>query len=448
MRHALISFLVVSASCSDASRVLPADAPPTAIIVVPDTTPVNGTRLRASWFQAREGARIFLELTDSTTGAACLEAPAADGQVRCLPRSGSSAFADPDCTQPAARIFVGFGSPPPLVSLQRSDGYHVYRTGEQLGITYSHTAGGPVDCAPDFHGIAPGDAFVRVGEEVSSSDFVAVEERDEPIGGRLAMHMIEGADGTRLFIRLDDEDLGTACAVKEATDGTLRCLPGNQPYDFFYTDSACADMAHAVVSGTNSPPFLANVLGCTGIQIQVVDVGDAVAAPATTFMLDQDGECFAATALGPTTHAVVPLPPERFAEVWRDGRPAGSRRLEPARSTPDRTPDRFFDRTLDTDCFPIPDASGSYRCWPDTIVETTTVCADAGCTAMEPAILIPRAAGCRTPTPPAYVQSRSEKLYQVLDRVHDAGCSVSAHVCFRAVEVSTDALEPLVVVSD
>src|SRR5262249_16448283 len=153
-------------------------------------------RLRASWFQAAEGARVFIELTDSMFGASCVQYPAADGQVRCLPERGDPKYADPGCTEPAASLFVGSGAAPPVVSIPKGEGSHVCRPGEPIGLAYFLM--GSSTCWPDFSGIAPGQAVVRLGDEVSSSDFVALAEHDEPLDGRIAMHTIEASDGARL----------------------------------------------------------------------------------------------------------------------------------------------------------------------------------------------------------------------------------------------------------
>jgi hypothetical protein len=183
----------------------------------------SGGAMGISVMHAEDGAREFWGWHDGARETDCALGPAADGRLRCLPRSrtfATGAFAEGGCQRPAGTTRgkstcadAGFvrrettGQCPLRTS--------VFRGGNRLQAGYRLSG---ETCAA-----APGEHY-ELGEEIPVSALVAGERRRwRPGAGPLAIQIDEVA-GLKSASALYDLRLGAACRAEEC-DGDVRCTP-------------------------------------------------------------------------------------------------------------------------------------------------------------------------------------------------------------------------------
>ena len=182
-----------------------------------------GAAVGISVIHAEDGAREFWGWHDGARETDCALGPAADGRLRCLPRSrtfATGAFAESGCQRTVGTIRgksscadVGFvrrettGQCPLRTS--------VFRGGKRLAAAYRVSG---ETCAT-----TPGEHY-EMGEEIPVSALVAGERRRwRPGAGPLAIQIDEVA-GLKSASTLFDLRLGAACRA-EVCDGDTRCTP-------------------------------------------------------------------------------------------------------------------------------------------------------------------------------------------------------------------------------
>jgi hypothetical protein len=135
----------------------------------------SGTRLRAMYYQADDGAGYQIGYWfDSERNEQCVFQTAGDGARRCLPVGGGIAtgyFSDPGCTQPLAKI-SSCGPVPKYAWSSTLDNcdtiYRVYPLGSPVSTVYS---GKPGQC--NLVPSPPDGPYYLIGPEIPPSEFVA-----------------------------------------------------------------------------------------------------------------------------------------------------------------------------------------------------------------------------------------------------------------------------------
>jgi hypothetical protein len=142
--------------------------------------PVNGSRLKAKYRTAEDGAKEYLPYFwyDSERQTDCAFGPSADGKERCIPSPASSAgvyFADPSCAQPLAHGLACTYPPPKYATSY--DGATCPATSRiyVLGTTTSPAkiyAKSGASCV-DLGAPSPAFSYYELGAEVPPASFVA-----------------------------------------------------------------------------------------------------------------------------------------------------------------------------------------------------------------------------------------------------------------------------------
>jgi hypothetical protein len=207
--------------------------------VVDDLRPVNGSRLKVRWQEARPGYGTFAGWYDSQLKQDCSFLPAVDGELRCVPGellgSYSDMFLDSACTRPAP-IFGAGASPcyklPTVV--RRDDEADLNRcsaTGRAFKVrlvardqVFAKDTNSGLCVPADY---APGDRLFTLGDEMPPASFVKAMDTVVSVSGSndLELRQIVAEDGSkavpRLRARMADED----CRFELGSDGRAHCLP-------------------------------------------------------------------------------------------------------------------------------------------------------------------------------------------------------------------------------
>ncbi len=145
---------------------------------------ISGSRLRAVFYEASDGARQFVRFRDTQRNEDCDMVTAADGVVRCLPTPSLTAtvyFADTGCTVPVALISAGCTGAlkkylrAPAGAACAPTGSRIFPVGEMH--TQTVYLGGDGNCLPV--GSPNGFDVYSVGAEISPTEFVDAAERVE-----------------------------------------------------------------------------------------------------------------------------------------------------------------------------------------------------------------------------------------------------------------------------
>lgn len=114
----------------------------------------SGTRIKARWLTASDGARAFLGWLDSTTGETCAFADEQDGKTICIPPFAGNdvrpAYSDPACTKVAFLAMYAASVPAllksgPYVSTSIKP-YRYFKLDGAVAPTPCYVAGGDSGC--------------------------------------------------------------------------------------------------------------------------------------------------------------------------------------------------------------------------------------------------------------------------------------------------------------
>lgn len=145
----------------------------------------SGTRLRARWTTADDGAKQFRGFWDSAREAECTFQGASDGTTRCLPVGifiHPSFYADAACTKRIAYGEKGCAATTATLQGRYCAGSEVTQTIFSLGARFTapqlYTKDGATCTSTSAAGWADRDLYV-VGAEIPPSEFVAAKTEVE-----------------------------------------------------------------------------------------------------------------------------------------------------------------------------------------------------------------------------------------------------------------------------
>lgn len=236
---------VSSPTPQNAKVMFPTGAPidPAQFVKGKRTVEQRGASLAQEFFEMEDGARLPIDLIDTTLSAACHP----EGG-RCLPYLSAyiSAFADATCTTDVASFYQTWDcAPPDSPVVERSTydacgGYqrHFAKLGAPLGGAYSQS-GPNKTCEPTS------GTFFAIGDELLPTDFPELVDTQEG-SGRLVRAVRTASTGEKLaadsFI---DTQLQIACKLTLMSDGKTHCTPPPTTRSigsigsWAYSDAAC-----------------------------------------------------------------------------------------------------------------------------------------------------------------------------------------------------------------
>lgn len=140
----------------------------------------SGSRLKAKWLTAEDGARQFQGFHDSARGEDCSFLTATDGQRRCLPQGLSvnpNVFTDTACTKPLAYGAKGCAAIQTATfagsyCAAGDTKYAVHSVGKRFTGASLYTKSGTGCSASSADGWSAHDLYV-LGAEIDPSEFVA-----------------------------------------------------------------------------------------------------------------------------------------------------------------------------------------------------------------------------------------------------------------------------------
>ena len=386
MGLSLIASVLVAAGCDE--RALGA-------------TVTSGSRLREQVWQSAEGTELSSGWWDDELGVTCAPQVAADGATRCLPGAmvgfavaatapggvgvGLLTYEDAACTQRLRSWQAGCEAPAYTQLTEYTDcGEPVTRVHEVTGLVTTRT--------PYLWNESEGTCtaqsydsdmtYVRVGDEVPPTAFVALSDGGAYGSGQLRERLWEGEDGSRLPRDLYDTTFDVACDVWQAADQAFRCLPRGANLSQF-ADPACqvpvaTELRADPACPLGSPGYGRRAEAAesqSGVLVHVYDLAPAVEG-GTSYALT--GEVCEEAGLPPGMDATFyrypvedEIPAGSFVGVYQEVE-AGTARL---RRMLQVSGDGFtwptillWDDVLQLRCRPATLADGSVRCAPGATV--------------------------------------------------------------------------------
>lgn len=208
----------------------------------------SGTRLLVQGITTSEGTFVGIELYDTKLGTRCYAAPTEDGVVRCIPGDAISApyYADDKCTTVLAETTKGSCSVPTfgarrLSSTPCDTRASYFRLGAKVTPAKLYVKSG-VDC--NEQAPAPDGEYYAVTAALAPSELVTLTAKDIPVTAKLAVHVVDGDDGSRY--RRDaffDVARGKSCRVNRGGDDQLRCTPASSANADWFSDVGCGNRA-------------------------------------------------------------------------------------------------------------------------------------------------------------------------------------------------------------
>jgi hypothetical protein len=366
----------------------------------------SGTRLKAEWLVAADGAEEFVGWRDTQLKQDCRFGLAGDGLERCLPSAASHAdgasFADAACTKPVAPgPGCGTAAPSDIVATDVStcpSRTRVYASGAKAAKVYTNGGGSCVLTSSS-------DTYYELGAEMAPSTFVSATHSSSAPQGGIVVNYLKGADGSFGFSSFTDGTTGLECSFILSTDGRYHCLPDQD-------SPAASDWGGDFVNGACTSPGFAFWTQCATPTVGTATVAGASCAPAMGEVVHLGTAASSTFYSGPTPCQAEPARPDI---KWLPGLApmapasfggaiprlaAGSMRLleydfvttsglvqtasVPATSIPFFPNEQaFHDSQLDVDCTMQIASDGKYRCLPtDTakLIAGDGFYADAACT--------------------------------------------------------------------
>lgn len=384
---------------------------------------VSGSRLRARVVEA-DGVVAFLGWTDTQLGVACDYALAGDGELRCLPSGGG-----PSTTSACAPLVMYEPSRPrdpgcPASADPPDDSAYAWKVVEGSCATQCDCAanaprdifrrGAALPCAPDTIG-QPYEAI-----RIDPTTFVRAHVETIETGGRLALRVAVGDDGSRRVLGAFDTARARACEPLGMLAGTsdTTCIAPEEiawaPGIYFSEASCTSSQEVAYATRCMAPAFV--VLEKDNCNTEMHQLGPRLdGQPIFTSLgscREETDQSHAYYAIGPSleANAVETLIPTRVgsgrivARAW-----TASGNL--AFSAHDWV-GSLEDVELGA-CTSVYEIGGTPRCGTNA-VGRTGVFADDACTVP----IVPTSDGCKPPPAP--------RLVAVPDR-SSASCSAELH---------------------
>jgi hypothetical protein len=392
----------------------------------------GGTRLRARFHRTSDGTFAFIGWNDSQIGIDCRFAVSSDGRLRCVPSTplayvytSPGYFKDASCTQRIAVHGTGpCAATPRYASMDDRtvcpERTRIYALGAKLATTtaYYRDAGG----GPCQQTTWSGADLYDVGAEVAATAFVAATEQTGPDLGGVARADLTADDGARGFSRFVDVARAQTCYFRDATDGSLRCLPSGDAYvsTSTFANASCTIPA-ASRSATACPaPTTAQSStpqGCSYVT-RVFSVGASAPTPyyqgaSCTSFNGGSSQYFAAGAeIAPTSFADARVvPPSGGARVQakqlllRGGEPY---------------PFGLRDTQRNEDCYFMNAGDGTSRCLPSAGAQVYFY-TDAQCTQR----IASRYTGGGCATPPTLAQQYDDSTCPARTRLFAVGSPIA-----------------------
>jgi len=272
----------------------------------------SGSRLHARYWVAPGGAEVFADWYDSEFAVTCSPQQPSDGPLRCVPTASTGAvasaagsgtsitalYADAACTQRIKQWRTGCEAPTVITSqVSGTCGNHpvVHEVTGEATLTELFGVDALSGECRFVSTPLEGSVFLHLGEEISPTAFVALEELAPGGSGRLRRRLYGGDDGSLLERDLYDADLDTVCLPMADADGQLRCLP-HAIASYSYADPQCqTPMAQWIQPDAQcNPPAhsfarIGELVGCT-LRQRVYALG-APSPEVTPYTLDFAGTC-------------------------------------------------------------------------------------------------------------------------------------------------------------
>jgi hypothetical protein len=232
----------------------------------------SGARLKARWWVAPDGRRLFAGWFDSQLATNCSFVVATDGVLRCLPDrvvqlTPSLEYADGGCTMPvveagrtAPNVYFGDTTctSPAFIRQRDRSGCNirtrVYRRGPEVSGGMIFTKLGTT-CNPAFLGA--GTTAYGLGDELPASSFVKAIRVVQPgaPSDRLQLVYREAEDGARQPLGWQPFDGDEDCRLLTLTDQRLHCLTSTGRHGNTFADASCSEPT-AFVSSCGPVPAL------------------------------------------------------------------------------------------------------------------------------------------------------------------------------------------------
>ncbi|MBZ4408456.1 hypothetical protein K8640_09545 [Myxococcus sp. XM-1-1-1] len=354
----------------------------------------GGSRIKVRRMTTTEGLRWAEATYDAARLRPCTWQPVApDGDLYCLSDNlhrttwnETPFYVDESCTKegvisasplPVGTILAKEAAPPGVLQ-------QLFHLGARVtGSVYLRDDSGGCHALPNNSS----RAAYHFGDEVTGNTFVKGQLRQHVSKDGVAAHFVEGEDGSFSFHHLDATEHGVTCAVQQAQDASLRCLPSGQDAAVallggLSADASCSEPV-LMATACNAPRFAVEPSSSrceTGVS--VFSTG-----PVATEMyaISEDGTCMESSLgpNGPCFHRPgQEVPPTRWPEARHVDMEAHGRLVVRGARLNDslHVPMGLFDTQLNADCHFEADTSGQLRCFPTTPTFNLGLYADASCT--------------------------------------------------------------------
>ena len=424
-------------SSSDETSGGPTDPPPDGLFG-------SGTRLKAHYYDAGDGAVELIDWYDSALDMPCRFALDAAGSLRCMPYENATLlYTDAACTQPAVQHF-GCGEVPSRVAeflprpcIDSFSSVSVLDVGERIeGQTLYITDSAQCVVAQKIP-----DAPVYEATPANPTDFAEADLVGYRIDERLGVGVAQTAGGAFERAQIQSLERGTPCFVQYGSGGN-HCLPSGLSWDFgrYHPDMGCTEggIAYGTQPAECGQPEVALVFtdvgtpACPSFEAELFTVD----GPAPT-AYDVAGTCTEAVEMEAYNFWRVgdPLPPDS-APLVSELRLGGGRVVATAYGNEAGellTPlQGLLDTDRDVPCFRASTPQG-WRCLPADAADITSgdsiVWGDPACQGQE---LLRWYRGCGQVPSVAYVVSQGEACDAPLSAARELGEPVRGPVYMQS----------------
>jgi hypothetical protein len=319
----------------------------------------DGSRLVSQWLIADDGTRVPGDtIHDTMRDQDCYLQTWGDGMTRCTSAQGFVVFSDAACTQPVvidAQVTAG------AIATKYDPGGCGVTTAYEIGAMTTGTTwyfSTLTSCRGPY---TSSDPIYSLGAQLDSGVFAKVDAIGPDTGSRLGSRSWASADGMRRPGSVYDNTLATACQP-----GDTECTPSTTS-DVRYLDAACKQRVVTTYDNPCSQDavyFDESDASCPDRQ-HYYRLGKAV-APAQIYNIDSTTKACTADTLDPTMHFWLvgdELSPAAMTRASSLGR-----RLQALYDRGDgvavRT-GRFFDSTVQSECYFQTATDGVTRCLPN-----------------------------------------------------------------------------------
>lgn len=199
-----------------------------------------------------DGCKAFGGPEDKTGGFGCYLGVAKDLTHRCLPAGSaymsSNSYANSACTQPLVQENQSACPTPRFATLYDSAtcpaSMSVFGVGAPVGTPFLKSGS---SCMAGT--ASPAWRYYAAGSESNPSSFLSASPVDGPAFGRLVAKELELGPNVRATRNWFDTQLGSNCFFATAADGQWRCLPSDDAYVQYYSDSTCTTRVAASYDG-------------------------------------------------------------------------------------------------------------------------------------------------------------------------------------------------------